>query len=113
MGEDRIARLRYGWAEVIGAYVAKDRVQQGTTDVMMDAAYLAWTADEKEGRTPILVAEATDLVIRLNRRARADRIVANPAGDIEINLADGTQASEGDLIITRHSDRRLHTLRGG
>ncbi|HET7388352.1 MAG TPA: hypothetical protein VFJ19_16990, partial [Nocardioidaceae bacterium] len=41
------------------------------------------------------------------------RIVANPVGDIEVNLADGTQASEGDLVITRHNDRRLHTLRGG
>ncbi len=80
---------------------------------MMDAAYLAWAADVKDGRTSILVAEATDMVIRLNRRARADRIVANPVGDIEVNLADGTQASEGDLVITRHNDRRLHTLRGG
>ena len=34
-------------------------------------------------------------------------------GDIEVNLADGTKASEGDLVITRHNDRRLHTLRGG
>ncbi|MAS54083.1 MAG: conjugal transfer protein [Pimelobacter sp.] len=105
--------LRFGRAEVISTYVAKDRVQEGTTDEMMDAAYLAWTADVKEGRTSILVAEATDMVIRLNRRARADRIVANPVGHIEVNLADGTQASKGDLIITRHNDRRLHTLRGG
>ena len=80
---------------------------------MMDAAYLAWAADVKGGRTSILVAEATDDGDPLNRRARADRIVADPVGDIEVNLADGTQASEGDLVITRHNDRRLHTLRGG
>ena len=30
-----------------------------------------------------------------------------------MNLADGTQASEGDLVITRSNDRRLRTLRGG
>ncbi|WP_415093472.1 MobF family relaxase [Nocardioides sp.] len=105
--------LRFGRAEVIGTYVEMDRVQQGTTDEMMDAAYLAWAADVKDGRTSLLVAEATDMVIRLNRRARADRIVANPVGDIEVNLEDGTQASEGDIIITRHNDRRLHTMRGG
>lgn len=29
-----------------------------------------------------------------------------------VNLADGTMASEGDLTITRHNDRHLHTLRG-
>jgi conjugative relaxase-like TrwC/TraI family protein len=105
--------LRFGRAEVISTYIAKDRVHEGTTDEMMDAAYLAWAADVRERRTSILVAEAADMVIRLNQRARADRIVANPVGDIEVNLSDGTQASEGDLVITRHNDRRLHTLRGG
>jgi hypothetical protein len=59
---------------------------------MMDTAYLAWAVDVKDGRTSILVAEAADMVIRLNRRARVDRIVAaNPVGDIEVNLADGAQ----------------------
>ena len=105
--------LRFGRAEVIGTYTAQDRVHEGTTDEMIDAAYLAWAADVGEGRTSILVAEASETVKYLNRRARADRIVANPVGDIEVNLADGTQASEGDLIITRHNDRRLRTLRGG
>lgn len=105
--------LRHGRAEVVGTYIANDRVHEGTTDDMMDAAYLAWIADVQDGRTSMLVAEASEMVIRLNRRARADRIVANPGGDIEVNLADGTQASEGDLVITRRNDRRLHTMRGG
>jgi conjugative relaxase-like TrwC/TraI family protein len=105
--------LRHGRAEVIGTYIARDRVHEGTTDEMMDAAYLAWASDVGEGRSSILVAEASETVKYLNRRARADRIVANPVGDIEVNLSDGTEASEGDLIITRHNDRRLHTLRGG
>lgn len=105
--------LRHGRAEVISTYAAHERVREGTTDEMMDAAYLAWASDVQEGRTSILVAEASNMVIHLNERARADRIVANPVGDIEVNLTDGTKASEGDLVITRHNDRRLHTLRGG
>jgi len=105
--------LRFGRDEAINAYIRHERVQEGSTDQMMDAAYLAWAADTGEGRSSILVAEATETVRALNRRARADRIVANPAGDIEVNLADGTQASEGDLVITRQNDRRLRTLRGG
>ncbi len=105
--------LRHGRAEVIGTYLARDRVHQGTTDEMVDAAYLAWASDVGEGRTSLLVAEASETVKYLNRRARADRIVGNPVGDVEVNLADGTQASEGDLIITRKNDRHLHTLRGG
>ena len=105
--------LRFGRDAVIGTYIRHDRVHEGTTEEMMDAAYLAWAADIAEARTSILVAEATETVTHLNRRARADRIVADPVGDIEVNLADGTQASEGDLVITRHNDRRLRTVRGG
>ena len=105
--------LRFGRAEVIRTYLAKERVQEGTTDEMMDAAYGAWVADVGEGCASILVADASDMVKALNRRARADRIVADPVGDIEVNLVDGTQASEGDLVITRHNDRRIRTLRGG
>ncbi|GAB2446754.1 hypothetical protein GCM10027062_30250 [Nocardioides hungaricus] len=105
--------LRFGRDEAIGTYLHHDRVREGTTEEIMDAAYLAWAADITEGRTSILVAEASETVKHLNRRARAYRIVAHPTGDIEVNLADGTQASEGDLVITRHNDRRLRTLRGG
>jgi conjugative relaxase-like TrwC/TraI family protein len=106
--------LRVGRTEVIGTYVQHDRVRAGTTEAMMDAAYAAWRDDVRSGRTSILVAEATETVRRLNTRARADRIAGgDPAGRTEVNLADGTQASIGDLIITRRNDRHLHTIHGG
>lgn len=106
--------LRFGRTEVIGTYTRHDRVREGSTDEMMDAAYLAWAVDVQAGLSTILVADATESVKVLNRRARADRIVGgDPAGAIEVNLADGTQASEGDLVITRRNDRRIRPLRGG
>ena len=106
--------LRFGRTEIIDTYVQHDRVLEGTTDAMMDAAYLAWSEDVRTGRAAILVAEATETVKYLNTRARADRIAGgDPAGSIEVNLADGTRASIGDLVITRSNDRRLHTMRGG
>ena len=106
--------LRFGRTEVIGTYARHERVHEGTTDQMMDAAYLAWSTDVRAGRSTILVAEARESVKYLNTRARADRIAGGyPAGSIEVNLSDGTQASEGDLIITRSNDRRVRTLRGG
>jgi conjugative relaxase-like TrwC/TraI family protein len=106
--------LRVGRTEVIGTYVRHDRVRAGTTEAMMDTAYAAWRDDVRSGRTSILVAEATETVRRLNTRARADRIAGgDPAGSTEVNLADGIQASIGDLIITRRNDRHLHTIHGG
>jgi hypothetical protein len=106
--------LRVGRTEAISAYVRHDRVREGTTDEMVDAAYAAWRDEARSGRTSILVAEATETVRHLNTRARADRIAGgDPAGSIEVALADGTRASGGDLVITRRNDRRLHTMHGG
>jgi hypothetical protein len=34
-------------------------------------------------------------------------------GRIDVNFADRTQTSVGDLIFTRSTDRRLPTSRGG
>jgi conjugative relaxase-like TrwC/TraI family protein len=106
--------LRVGRTDVISTYARHDRIREGTTDEMMDAAYAAWRDDVRSGRRTILVAEATETVKHLNTRARAERIAGGgPAGSIEVHLADGTRASEGDLVITRRNDRRLHTMYGG
>lgn len=106
--------LRTGRTGAIDTYIRHDRVRGGTTEVMMGAAYAAWRHDIRAGRTSILVAEATETVKHLNTRARADRIAGgDPAGSIEIPLADGARASIGDLVITRRNDRRLHTVHGG
>jgi conjugative relaxase-like TrwC/TraI family protein len=106
--------LRAGRNDVIGTYAQHDRIRAGTTEEMMDAAYAAWRDDVRSGRTTILVAETTEAVQHLNTRARAERIAGgDPAGSIEVHLADGARASMGDLVITRRNDRRLPTARGG
>jgi conjugative relaxase-like TrwC/TraI family protein len=106
--------LRVGRTEAISAYVRHDRVREGTTDEMVDAAYAAWRDEARSGRTTILVAEASETVQRLNTRARAERIAGGgPVGCNEVQLADGTRASIGDLVITRRNDRRLPTARRG
>jgi ATP-dependent exoDNAse (exonuclease V) alpha subunit len=46
------------------------------------------------------------LVAELNRPARDHRLDRFPAS-FEVRLADGNQASVGDVIITRSNDRRL------
>lgn len=106
--------LRDGDASAISTYAHHERIHDGTTEQMTDAAYAAWKRDIDAGRSSILVTEASATVIKLNERARAERILA---GDTEpgreVVLADGTRASTGDLIITRRNNRRLRSLRGG
>ena len=53
-----------------------------------------------------MLAPTRQLVGELNRRARDHRLDHTPASS-EVRLADGNQASVGDVIITRSNDRRL------
>ena len=106
--------LRFGRTEGIVTYLHHDRVREGTTAEMIDAAYAAWRSDLRTGLASVLVTEATQSVIDLNQRARAERILdGETAAGREVDLVDGSQASAGDLIITRSNDRRIRSLRGG
>ena len=53
-----------------------------------------------------MLAPTRELVAELNRRARDHRLDTRP-DPAEVRLADGNQASVGDVIITRTNDRRL------
>ncbi|WP_294181311.1 MobF family relaxase [uncultured Schumannella sp.] len=101
-------QLRHGRAEAVDTLIDHGRITGGEAEAMIDAAYTAWQRDLATGRASILVAETHESVTTLNARARADRIIdgaVNPTR--EVGLHDGTAASEGDLVITRHNDRRL------
>ncbi|MTV27624.1 relaxase domain-containing protein [Nitriliruptoraceae bacterium ZYF776] len=106
-------RLRAGDLSVIDTYQTHGRIREGETADMLDAAYQAWTADLTAGRSSLMIAETVDTVTLLNTRARLDRIVAGhvaPTG--QVTLHDGTEASTGDLVVTRRNHRRLTVGRG-
>ena len=105
--------LRGGDVEVISTYARQDRIREGDTDQMLDAAYEAWRADMLEGKGSVLVTESSHAVRALNERARAERLVMDGADDgREVHLVDGTRASVGDVVITRRNDRTLRTSKG-
>ncbi|MFI2362650.1 MobF family relaxase [Promicromonospora sp. NPDC019610] len=102
--------LRDGKTAVIDTYAGHDRISEGTTAEMTDAAYAAWQGALASGESSVLVAEATTAVHELNDRARADRILTGLTSPGHyVPLADGTRASTGDLVITRRNDRTLTT----
>ena len=105
--------LRRGEVEVISAYARQDRIREGLTDEMLDAAYGAWRADTNSGRSSVLVTESARAVRALNERARAERLTREGAVDgREVHLADGSIASVGDAVITRRNDRTIRTISG-
>ncbi len=100
--------LRHGHTDVIDTYDEHQRIVEGDTEAMIDAAYAAWRSDLVAGRATVLVSDSNESVTALNNRARTDLILdGTVCGSRESELHDGTHAASGDIVITRRNDRRL------
>ena len=105
--------LREGKPEAIGFYLDRNRVHVGDLATITEDVFASWQADRAQGLDSIMLAPTRELVSELNQRARAHRLEGVDPGAVgtRTRLADGNQASVGELIITRENDRRLRTSR--
>ena len=98
-------RLRDGDTTVLAEYDQHARIIGGDPEQMMDAAAAAYVALTAGGTDALLMAADHALRRELNRRIREDLI---PLGIVQhgpaVTIADGTQASPGDLIICTRND---------
>ena len=98
--------LREGQTAALGFYLDAHRLHVGDEATMADDLFDAWSADRDQGLDSIMLAPTRERVCELNQRARIQRLAGTtPAREIE--LADGNQASIGDVIITRQNNRLL------
>lgn len=105
--------LRDGKARSISTYARHDRLREGSTDGMLEGAYLAWQQDLAAGKAALLIGDTTDQIHTLNERARAARIQAGEIATArETTLADEHRASVGDWVITRQNDRSIRSATG-
>ena len=88
-------------------YLDHGRVHVGDLATTTEDAFTAWVSDRAAGLDAIMLAPTRELVAELNRRARDASPRPRPRRHREVRLADGNQASVGDVIITRSNDRRL------
>jgi hypothetical protein len=98
--------LREGKPEALNFYLDHGRVHVGDPATTTEDAFNVWVSDRAAGLDAIMIAPTRHLVAQLNHRARAHRL-DHSAATAEVTLADGNQASVGDVIITRSNDRRL------
>jgi hypothetical protein len=98
--------LRDGRPEALGFYLDRQRIRVGDPATVSEQLFNAWQADRDRGLDTIMLGPTRDLVSELNQRARSHRLNNTRPGP-EVELADGNQASAGDVIITRRNDRRL------
>lgn len=100
-------QLREGDPTALGFYATNGRIRDGSREAMLEAAYDAWAADQRQGRTSILVAASAHDVTTLNARARQERVGAGqvePDGEV---LRDDNLAGVGDWVVTRSNLRGL------
>jgi AAA domain/TrwC relaxase len=98
--------LREGHPGSLDFHLDHGRVHVGDIATTTEDAFTAWVLDRAAGLYAIMSAPTREHVAELNRRARAHRLDQSPAVS-EVTLADGNQASIGEVIITRSNDRRL------
>ncbi|MFI6827557.1 MobF family relaxase [Kribbella sp. NPDC050241] len=104
---DASLALRRGDIAAIDMYDDHNRLTAGSSEEMEDAAYKAWLADTRTGRTSLLIAADNTTVTRLNARARLDRITTGEVEPDGIELHNGNHVGLGDHIVTRLNNRRL------
>ena len=106
--------LRTGDPAAVDAYGSRERIIGGDLDTVSARAFAAWRADVDAGRVSVLVADTSETVRELNLRARADRIRAGAVDPgRSVRLHDGSDASAGDVVVTRRNDRHLLVGRRG
>ena len=98
--------LREGKPTALNFYLDHGRIHVGDIAKTTEDAFTAWVLDRSAGLDAIMLAPTRELVAELNRRARDHRLNGNVPHAV-VRLADGNQASVGDVIITRSNDRRL------
>ena len=101
-------RLRDGDTTVLAEYDQHGRIIGGDPEQMMDAAAAAYVALTASGTDTLLMAADHALRRELSRRIRDDLItlgIVQPGP--AVTIADGTQASRGDLIICTRNDHAI------
>jgi len=104
--------LRRGDTSSLGIYEAFDRIRPGRLDQHLDTIADLWLDCDRRGETLAITTTRNDDVAAINERIQLKRAAAgqlNP--DTLIPIGD-EWAMIGDVVATRHNDRRLRTSRG-
>ena len=107
-------RLRDGDTTVLADYDEHGRIHGGDPEQTMDAAAAAYVALTTSGTDTLLMATDHALRRELNRRIRDDLIALGIVQDgPAVTIADGAQASPGDLIICTRNDHTVEASEPG
>jgi hypothetical protein len=101
-------RLRQGDATALDDYDQHGRIRGAPPDQAMDQAARAYVAAYLDGRDVLLMAADWARCRELSARIRDDLIhLGLVDGTRSVRIAEGAEASVGDVIICRHNDQGI------
>jgi hypothetical protein len=104
-------RLRTGDVSVLAEFDQHGRIIAGEPEQMTDAAAAAYVALTLDGTDTLLMAAEHGLRRELSRRIRDDLIhLGLVQSETAVRIADGAEASAGDLIVCTKND---HSVEAG
>ena len=107
-------RLRAGDATALDEYDQYGRIRGAPADQAMDRVACAYVATYLAGRNVLLMASDWARCRELSRRIRDDLIHLGLVDNgRSVRIAEGAEASAGDLIICRVNDHRLEAGQPG
>jgi conjugative relaxase-like TrwC/TraI family protein len=106
-------QLRAGDPKALDAYEAHGRIVAGTLDAHLDRLATTWIDHQSTGRSIAIVATTNDHVDAINQAVQtARRDAGHLDADRTTRIAGDETAGVGDVVATRHNDRRLVTTSG-
>lgn len=106
--------LREGQVAALADYAEHGRIRAGTAEEILEAAAQAYVAHRLEGRDALLIARSHELRREACRRVRDDlrHLGLVDKDGPAIGIAEGQQASAGDLIVCTSNDHSVDAGEG-
>ena len=104
--------LRRGDTRSLDVYEAFDRIRPGRLDQHLDTIADLWLDCDRRGETLAITTTRNDDVAAINERIQRQRATAGQLDPDTIIPIGDEWAMVGDVVATRHNDRRLRTSRG-
>ncbi|MEO1058353.1 MAG: MobF family relaxase [Actinomycetota bacterium] len=105
-------KLREGDTTSLDWYETFDRIRPGRLDQHLDAIADLWLECDRRGETLAITTTRTADVAAINERIQHERAKELQLDPDTITSIGDEWAMVGDIVATRHNDRRLRTTRG-
>jgi conjugative relaxase-like TrwC/TraI family protein len=105
-------RLRAGDNRALASYATFGRIRPGTLDEHLDTIAAEWQRSHAAGETLSITSTRNEHVTAINHHIQDARLISGDLDPATATQIAGGAVMVGDVVATRHNDRRLRTTTG-